>query len=101
MFEKYLSFKCRKQWAGLTPTDDSSIRHCGDCDKRVHWCDSDAKLATLSAAGACVALDPKYVETRVPVLGQSIEPEFLPKCSEHQRADDLAVPQVDQRTLFD
>ena len=51
----HFSFVCRKQWTELTATASSDVRHCDDCSRQVHLCDSVAKLHEHSRSGHCVA----------------------------------------------
>ena len=82
----HLSFRCRNRWEALTPTEDSAVRHCGDCDHQVHWCDSDAALKALSKAGSCIAIDPEYLNLPAhsePMVGRPLLPQDVPDCSSH------------------
>ncbi|MFT3700482.1 MAG: TIGR02996 domain-containing protein [Kofleriaceae bacterium] len=51
------NFKCPKQWGGLEPTTDPTVRHCGACDKSVHYCTTIPDARYHASAGRCVALD--------------------------------------------
>ncbi|MGI9310829.1 MAG: hypothetical protein ACR2P7_04750 [bacterium] len=48
-------FKCPQDWNALTPTAEARIRHCGVCERQVHWCASEAEMTTRARRGECVA----------------------------------------------
>jgi hypothetical protein len=50
-------FPCPKQWSELTATEHDGVRHCGSCDKAVHYCASVEEARGHAARGECVALD--------------------------------------------
>lgn len=46
---------CPQTWDGLTPTSDPDVRHCGQCDRDVHFCRTDAETLEHARAGHCIA----------------------------------------------
>ncbi|EMB13868.1 hypothetical protein RE6C_05401 [Rhodopirellula europaea 6C] len=48
-------FKCPKMWIDLAATSDPMIRHCGTCDRKVHYCDSTMEFDKHRKRGDCVA----------------------------------------------
>jgi uncharacterized protein (TIGR02996 family) len=50
-------FQCPRQWEKLKPTDDSFIRHCDACRKKVFYCTSVDHAQRHAARGHCVAID--------------------------------------------
>lgn len=50
-----LDFECPQQWANLTPTDDSGVQYCQQCQKNVYLCLTQAELDTALAQGKCVS----------------------------------------------
>jgi uncharacterized protein (TIGR02996 family) len=55
------AFECPARWDRLTPTADVRVRHCGSCDRAVHYCDTIADARRHAAAGECVAVSPALV----------------------------------------
>jgi hypothetical protein len=53
---KHFNFICGKQWTELMLTDSFEIRHCNDCARQVHLCESVSELHEHSRLGHCVAL---------------------------------------------
>jgi len=49
-------FACDKRFEDMAPTAFEDVRHCGFCQKSVHYCDSDAQLAYAVRQGWCVAI---------------------------------------------
>lgn len=50
-------FRCPKQWAELAPTERAEVRHCGACDRDVHYAISVGEARGHARLGRCVALD--------------------------------------------
>jgi hypothetical protein len=50
------AFRCSASWSQLTPTTDGFRRHCGQCDRRVVLCQTDAQLRKALVQGECVAI---------------------------------------------
>jgi len=59
----YVSFpvRCPRRWEVLQPTRDESVRFCASCRKEVFFCATIAVAQTYSAAGECIAVDPRLV----------------------------------------
>lgn len=51
------AYECPRDWAGMTPTDDEKVRHCGACRKNVHFCETIAEAQYHAWAGECVAVN--------------------------------------------
>lgn len=54
--DELFAFKCPKKWEQLAGTDDPNVRHCGTCDKRVHYCHSLTEAYGHARRGQCVAV---------------------------------------------
>ncbi len=64
---------CPQLWEELTPTDESSVRHCGQCDQRVYFCTTDAETIAHAGAGHCIAREmPDSSEMRAVYVGQPV-----------------------------
>lgn len=50
-------FACEKRFEDMAPTAFEDVRHCGFCQKAVHFCDTDEKLAYAVRQGWCVAIE--------------------------------------------
>jgi uncharacterized protein (TIGR02996 family) len=50
-------FVCDRTWADLTSTGDTGVRHCEECGKDVHYCDTLADAREHSREGHCIAVD--------------------------------------------
>jgi len=50
-------FLCDRQWQGLRPTEDDSVRFCEACQQNVHYCDTIVEARRHAWAGRCVAID--------------------------------------------
>ncbi|MDI1428141.1 hypothetical protein [Polyangium sorediatum] len=50
------SFVCPARWETLEPTEDASVRFCGQCQERVYSCDSSRVAAVHARAGHCIAV---------------------------------------------
>lgn len=51
-------FRCPKQWDQLAPTEQGSgVRHCGECNKEVYYCESLGTARIHAWLGRCVAVD--------------------------------------------
>ena len=49
--------QCTKRWDMLTPTGESNVRHCGACQRSVHYAATSAQLRHHAEAGDCVVVD--------------------------------------------
>jgi len=61
--------QCPRQWDELTPTEDKSVRHCGQCNQHVYLCSTDEETLSHARAGHCIA--------RVIPDGSELPPMFL------------------------
>ncbi len=52
-------FKCPLLWENLTETEDGKIRFCGECKRKVYFCENDEELKSRAEAGECVAVNMK------------------------------------------
>ncbi len=50
------AFRCDKEWQDLTETTFPKVRFCGDCERDVFLCTTDAQLAEAIRLNRCVAL---------------------------------------------
>jgi uncharacterized protein (TIGR02996 family) len=55
--EVRFEFKCPKKWSSLTLLNEPTVRYCGTCDRRVHFCASLVEVVEHGAAQDCVAFD--------------------------------------------
>lgn len=63
--------ECPRQWDQLTPTEDPSVRHCGQCKQNVYLCSTDDETLSHAHAGHCIArVIPDEAELPVMYLGQ-------------------------------
>jgi uncharacterized protein (TIGR02996 family) len=53
-----LAFKCPLKWSALTATSDAKVRHCGSCDRDVHFCATLEEVREHAWSKDCVAFDP-------------------------------------------
>ena len=51
------SFKCSAVWEQLEDTDSETVRFCQDCQREVHYCDTDDELVTAVKLNRCVAFE--------------------------------------------
>lgn len=51
-----IAFECPKRWEELTPTEDANERHCGECQRTVHYCHTAEELRTHATVRDCVAV---------------------------------------------
>jgi uncharacterized protein (TIGR02996 family) len=49
-------FQCPIEWSELALTDDVRVRHCSQCDRGVHFCESLAQAREHGEQGHCVAV---------------------------------------------
>jgi len=50
------AFKCKRDWQGMQDTKDEKIKFCSDCNRQVHFCETDAELAKAVKFNECVAI---------------------------------------------
>ena len=50
-------FECPQVWSHLSPTEDSDVRMCEQCQSPVFFCQSVPEANSMAQAGACVAID--------------------------------------------
>jgi len=67
------SFRCPKQWADLSPTEQSTVRYCNECTQNVYFCLTDDELSQRMANDQCAAFCDS--ETQSFVLGLLEYPE--------------------------
>jgi uncharacterized protein (TIGR02996 family) len=51
------AYECPMEWAAMAPTDDDKVRHCDECRKSVHFCETIAEARHHAWAGECVAVN--------------------------------------------
>jgi hypothetical protein len=49
-------FQCPKLWKNLEPTDESDIRFCPTCQKKVYLCRDMEDVARHTQSGDCIAI---------------------------------------------
>ncbi|MDC0739862.1 hypothetical protein [Polyangium mundeleinium] len=57
------SFVCPARWETLAPTEDPSVRFCGQCQERVYFCESSRVAAVHARAGDCIAVPRELSDT--------------------------------------
>lgn len=50
-----LRLVCPQRWEALAPTEEAQVRHCDQCDRRVHLCSTDEETIAHARAGHCIA----------------------------------------------
>lgn len=71
-------FECPKKWEALTETHNVKIRHCGTCDRNVHYCKTPSELMAAIRKNQCVAVEihsPKRAKPSV-LLGDAAPPPY-------------------------
>jgi uncharacterized protein (TIGR02996 family) len=58
-------YRCPQRWDTLLPTDDPAVRHCSECRRNVHYCQSAEEAQRLADAGECLAIDSR--QARLPL----------------------------------
>lgn len=51
------AYRCDRQWSKLKKTRDPDVRYCGDCQREVFFCHTDAALVEAIALNRCVAIN--------------------------------------------
>lgn len=72
------AYRCGKNWSNLATTENPDIRYCGDCQREVVFCHTDAELASSIALNRCVAISLKerFNKNRRVVMGvPAVRPE--------------------------
>ena len=73
---------CPREWEQLTPTEDASVRHCGQCNQNVYLCRTDHETLSHARAGHCIArVIPDESELPVMYLGR---PKHVPPTTPEQ-----------------
>ena len=78
---------CPRTWDALTPTTQSTVRHCQQCNQSVYLCVSDEETLDHAKAGHCIARElPDNSELPVMYLGQPrVQPVPTPEQDEALR----------------
>lgn len=50
-------FKCPLMWENLTKTGDEKVRFCGQCERKVYFCENDGEFEKHTRLGECVAVE--------------------------------------------
>lgn len=50
-------YKCPLEWENLAKTQDEKIRFCGECKRKVHFCESDEEFIKNARRGNCVVIE--------------------------------------------
>lgn len=78
-----LKAPCPRTWEGLTPTSNPRVRHCGECNQDVHFCETDTETLEHARAGHCIAREePHSSELPRLILGR---PTVRVEPTEHQQ----------------
>jgi hypothetical protein len=72
----HFQVRCEKDWLALSPTTQSRVRHCGNCQEDVYLCESHRELAEDAALGHCVAI--RAIVDRPLVVGRLSMPTHDP-----------------------
>ena len=48
-------YQCPRRWENLVPTGNPDVRHCGQCDRDVYFCDDKESFMAHVGAGHCIA----------------------------------------------
>ena len=59
------AFKCPRRWTRLTPTHDTGIRHCSECERDVHLALTEEHFRQAAEEGRCLAV--RVLTTKDPV----------------------------------
>ncbi|MFT3700481.1 MAG: TIGR02996 domain-containing protein [Kofleriaceae bacterium] len=51
------AFQCPREWGGLQPTADPSVKFCTACRESVYYCTNVVDARGLAKKGKCVAID--------------------------------------------
>jgi uncharacterized protein (TIGR02996 family) len=51
------AYSCPRQWEALRPTQETSVRFCEACQRRVYYCSTMRQARRHAEAGDCVAVD--------------------------------------------
>jgi hypothetical protein len=51
------AYRCTADWDKLEDTGIEQVRHCHECDKDVHFCETDQQLTDAIYANHCVAIE--------------------------------------------
>lgn len=54
------AFQCEAEWDELDETSEKRIRFCNQCQKQVHFCDTDEQLLNAIKSNLCVAIEPPF-----------------------------------------
>ena len=50
------AYKCQMQWENLYETENENIKFCKDCQKEVHYCETDEELLEAIKRNKCVSI---------------------------------------------
>ncbi len=63
------AFQCNADWDELAETNEKRVRFCNQCQKQVHFCDTDEQLVLAIKSNLCVAIEPPFQKTERLMLG--------------------------------
>lgn len=63
------AFRCEAEWDDLDETKEKRIRFCNQCQKQVHFCDTDEQLVNAIKSNLCVAIEAPFHKFERPLLG--------------------------------
>ena len=77
------NFECSVGWKNLDNTEDDKVRFCRECNKMVHFVDSQSELDANAIRGNCVSFKKPDIAipkppTESPILGGYMLPPIKP-----------------------
>jgi len=59
------AFRCTRTWESLIQIGRPAVRFCDECQQEVHYCRTDAQLATAVRMNRCVAIERPTEDGRI------------------------------------
>ncbi|MBA4062170.1 MAG: hypothetical protein C0501_00365 [Isosphaera sp.] len=56
-YRRQFEFVCDRRWDEMSPTGADTVRFCGGCREKVHYCDTITTAREHAGQGHCVAVD--------------------------------------------
>lgn len=63
------AYKCEADWEELEDTNKEKIRFCKECQKEVHFCETDKELTEAIRENFCVAFERVEKNKKFSLLG--------------------------------
>ena len=70
-------FQCPQRWEFLDSQDTSGVKHCNECDRKVHKATNKAQLLQFGKEGKCVAYF-DYEEVLIGMVDSTFKEEIIP-----------------------